>query len=146
MCVLFFLMRRRTPRSTRTDTLFPYTTLFRSRVDIAGGPITYFAVEASDLTLEQLSWFVDNNLAKALLSIPGMAKVSRSGGVDREIRVILDPARMQCYGPTASQLNHQLRQVNVNTAGGHPDTSGRGQGARVPGPAEHTRQPGATPL
>src|SRR3546814_6373222 len=29
-CVLLFLMRRRPPRSTRTDTLFPYTTLFRS--------------------------------------------------------------------------------------------------------------------
>src|SRR3546814_4704122 len=32
MCVLFFLMIRRPPRSTRTDTLFPYTTLFRSTV------------------------------------------------------------------------------------------------------------------
>src|SRR3546814_16899893 len=29
-CLFFFLMRRRPPRSTRTDTLFPYTTLFRS--------------------------------------------------------------------------------------------------------------------
>src|SRR3546814_16979117 len=29
-CYVFFLMRRRPPRSTRTDTLFPYTTLFRS--------------------------------------------------------------------------------------------------------------------
>src|SRR3546814_15689314 len=29
-CCLFLLMRRRPPRSTRTDTLFPYTTLFRS--------------------------------------------------------------------------------------------------------------------
>src|SRR3546814_15132136 len=29
----FFLMIRRPPRSTRTDTLFPYTTLFRSRCD-----------------------------------------------------------------------------------------------------------------
>src|SRR3546814_13121341 len=28
--LIFFLMRRRPPRSTRTDTLFPYTTLFRS--------------------------------------------------------------------------------------------------------------------
>src|SRR3546814_13505649 len=36
----FFLMIRRPPRSTRTDTLFPYTTLFRSvprRVDSAAG-------------------------------------------------------------------------------------------------------------
>src|SRR3546814_4572090 len=31
VCVFFFLMIRRPPRSTRTDTLFPYTTLFRSR-------------------------------------------------------------------------------------------------------------------
>src|SRR3546814_18661711 len=31
MCLLFFLMIRRPPRSTRTDTLFPYTTLFRSK-------------------------------------------------------------------------------------------------------------------
>src|SRR3546814_17577344 len=30
VCYLFFLMIRRPPRSTRTDTLFPYTTLFRS--------------------------------------------------------------------------------------------------------------------
>src|SRR3546814_5867840 len=33
--LFFFLMIRRPPRSTRTDTLFPYTTLFRSRIDIA---------------------------------------------------------------------------------------------------------------
>src|SRR3546814_15394865 len=32
VCVLFFLMIRRPPRSTRTDTLFPYTTLFRSDI------------------------------------------------------------------------------------------------------------------
>src|SRR3546814_12107884 len=30
VCLFFFLMIRRPPRSTRTDTLFPYTTLFRS--------------------------------------------------------------------------------------------------------------------
>src|SRR3546814_11062963 len=36
---VFFLMRRRPPRSTRTDTLFPYTTLFRSlRAPYAGRP------------------------------------------------------------------------------------------------------------
>src|SRR3546814_14212165 len=34
--LFFFLMIRRPPRSTRTDTLFPYTTLFRSREFVAG--------------------------------------------------------------------------------------------------------------
>src|SRR3546814_15679223 len=33
MCLFFFLMIRRPPRSTRTDTLFPYMTLFRSAFD-----------------------------------------------------------------------------------------------------------------
>src|SRR3546814_4604298 len=32
--IVFFLMIRRPPRSTRTDTLFPYTTLFRSRLNL----------------------------------------------------------------------------------------------------------------
>src|SRR3546814_4942539 len=34
--MLFFVMIRRPPRSTRTDTLFPYTTLFRSDGDLTG--------------------------------------------------------------------------------------------------------------
>ena len=105
------------------------------RVDIAGGPITYFAVEASDMTLEQLSWYVDNTVAKDLLSIPGMSQVRRSGGVDREIRVILDPARMQSYGLTASQVNQQLRQTNVNAAGGRTEIAGSEQAVRVLGNA-----------
>lgn len=114
------------------------------RVDAAGGPITYFAVEATDMTLEQLSWFVDNTVAKELLSIPGMAKVSRSGGVDREIRVILDPARMQSYGLTASQVNQELRQVNLNAAGGRTEIAGAEQAVRVLGNAASAYQLGET--
>ena len=114
------------------------------RVDIAGGPITYFSVEAADMTLEQLSWFVDNTVAKELLSIPGMAQVSRSGGVDREIRVILDPARMQSYGLTASQVNQQLRQVNVNAAGGRTEIAGSEQAVRVLGNAASAYELGQT--
>jgi multidrug efflux pump subunit AcrB len=117
-----------------------------ARVDIAGGPITYFAVEASDMTLEQLSWFVDNSVAKELLSIPGMSKVGRSGGVDREIRVILDPARMQSYGLTASQVNQQLRQTNVNAAGGRTEIAGSEQAVRVLGNAANAFDLGETRL
>src|SRR3546814_17830154 len=36
MYIVYFLMIRRPPRSTRTDTLFPYTTLFRSQIFIRG--------------------------------------------------------------------------------------------------------------
>ncbi len=106
-----------------------------ARVDIAGGPIAYFSVEAVDMTLEQLSWFVDNDVAKRLLGISGMAQVLRGGGVSREIRVILDPARMQAQGITAAQVNNQLRQTNLNAAGGRAEIAGAEQSVRVLGNA-----------
>jgi len=67
--------------------------------------IAIFAVSSSALTDEELSWFVDNSISKRLLNIEGVAQVSRGGGVNREIRVELDPARMQALGITAAQVN-----------------------------------------
>jgi multidrug efflux pump subunit AcrB len=98
-------------------------------------PIAYFAVGAPDMTIEQLSWFVDDSVAKRLLAVDGMAKVERNGGVDREIRVILDPARMQSLGVTAAQVNNALRQLNVNAAGGRAEIAGSRQSVRVLGNA-----------
>lgn len=90
---------------------------------------------ADDMTAEQLSWYVDNTVAKELLSIEGMATVERVGGVDREIRVTLDPARLQAQGLTASQVNQALRQVNLNAAGGQAEIAGSQQSVRVLGNA-----------
>ena len=89
-----------------------------NRVEIEGGVIAYMAVSSTSMTLEQLSWFVDNNVAKALTSIPGVAQVSRGGGVSREVRVNLDPVKLQSYGITAAQVNNQLRP-------GHPGNARR---------------------
>src|SRR3546814_15096484 len=45
--IVFFLKIRRPPRSTRTDTLFPYTTLFRSPVPVSELPVTIDDVRAA---------------------------------------------------------------------------------------------------
>ena len=102
--------------------------------------IAAWAVSAEDMTVEQLSWFVDDTVAKRLLSIPGMANVKRGGGVTREIRVTLDPARMQSLGLSASQVNNALRQLNVNAAGGKAEIAGSRQSVRVLGNAGSTRE------
>lgn len=107
-----------------------------SKVDAVGGPIAFFAVKADDMTVEQLSWFVDDTVAKRLLSVDGMAEVERFGGVDREIRVILRPERMQALGVTASQVNAALRQININAAGGRAEVGGTRQSVRVLGNAD----------
>jgi multidrug efflux pump subunit AcrB len=103
------------------------------KVQVVGEPIGYVAVEADDMTVEQLSWFIDDTVAKRLLKIEGMAEVSRFGGVDREIEVILDPAKMQSFGVTASQINAVLRQTNLDAAGGLAEIGGTRQSLRVLG-------------
>ena len=117
-----------------------------TRVDIAGGPIAYFSVEATDMTLEQLSWFVDDRVAKRLLAIEGMAQVRRGGGVSREIRVILDPIKLQAQGITAAEVNAQLRRINLNAAGGRAEIAGSEQSVRVLGNATDARALGETQI
>jgi multidrug efflux pump subunit AcrB len=117
------------------------------RVDVAsGGPIAYYSAEAVDMSVEELSWFVDNTVTKRLLSVEGMSAVGRGGGVSREIRVILDPAKMQAQGVTAAQVNAQLRQVNVNSAGGRAEIAGAEQAVRVLGNARNAFELGESQI
>jgi hydrophobe/amphiphile efflux-1 (HAE1) family protein len=107
------------------------------RVDVDGGPIAYYAVATTSETQVQLSWFVDNAVTKRLLAIQGVAQVFRGGGVNREIRVELDPARMQALGITAVDVNQQLRTLNLDSPGGRAQLGGGEQSIRVLGGA-HT--------
>jgi multidrug efflux pump subunit AcrB len=107
------------------------------KANTAGEAIAYFSVLADDMTMEEVSWFIDDTISKRLLSIDGMAEVQRYGGVDREILVTLDPQRMQALGVTAGQVNSVLRQLNVNAAGGKAEIGDTRQSVRVLGNAEN---------
>ena len=108
-----------------------------TRVDAEDQPIMFVGAETTDMTLEQLSWYIDNTVAKRLLGVQGVAAVARSGGVNRTIRVILDPAALQSQGITAAQVNQQLRQSNMNAAGGRAEVAGSEQSVRVLGNARN---------
>ena len=107
------------------------------RADTTDNDLASYSALASDMTVEQLSWYIDNTVSKELLSVPGMAAVNRNGGVNREIRVILDPLKLQSQGLTASQVNQQLRQINLNAAGGRAEIAGSEQSVRVLGNAKN---------
>ena len=111
-----------------------------TRVDAESEPISYVGAQTTDMTLEQLSWYIDNTVAKRLLGLPGVAAVQRVGGVDRTIRVILDPAALQAQGITAAQVNQQLRSSNMNGAGGRAEIAGSEQSVRVLGNAQDAYQ------
>lgn len=107
-----------------------------NKAEISGGFLGIFAVEADDMTIEQLSWFIDDTVAKQLLAVEGMAQVNRFAGVDREIEVLLDPARMQALGVTAGQINAVIRQDNLDAGGGATEVGGTKQSVRVLGGTE----------
>jgi multidrug efflux pump subunit AcrB len=115
-----------------------------TRQDVDGGAFAWYAVSTTDLSTQQLSWFIDNTVTKRLLGIAGVAQVSRSGGVDREIRVELDPGRMQALGLTAVEVNEQLRELNLDAAGGRAQVGGGEQAIRVLGGAKSAAALGDT--
>jgi multidrug efflux pump subunit AcrB len=116
------------------------------RRDTSDEELASFTAVTTNMSLERLSWYVDNTVSQALLAVPGLAGVDRTGGVNREIRVMLDPARMQAYGITASQVNLQLRQTNVNAAGGRAEIAGSEQSLRVIGNAVDAYRLGQTQI
>jgi multidrug efflux pump subunit AcrB len=101
------------------------------RVDIAGLPIVTYAARAPQMSVEELSWFVDDVIARDLQGIRGVSKIERVGGVEREIRVTLDPDRLAAFGATAAEVNRQLRATHVDLAGGRGEIAGREQSIRT---------------
>jgi hydrophobe/amphiphile efflux-1 (HAE1) family protein len=101
------------------------------RLDIAGLPIVTYAVSAPDMNLEQLSWFVDDVAARALQGLRGVGQVQRIGGVDREIKVELDPDRLLSLGVTAGEVSRQLRATNSDIGGGRSEIAGQEQSIRT---------------
>ena len=101
------------------------------RVDVVGLPIVTYAVASPTMSLEEISWFADDTVARALQNIRGVGSVSRIGGVDREIRVTLDPDRLASLGVTAADVSRQVRAMNADLAGGRGDVAGREQSIRA---------------
>jgi multidrug efflux pump subunit AcrB len=102
-----------------------------SKVNLSGSPILTYTVASSRMDDEALSWFVDNTVAKHLLSVRGVGAVSRVGGVTREVRVELDPARLLALHATVADISRQLRQVQQEASGGRADVGGAEQSVRT---------------
>src|SRR3981189_1526563 len=101
------------------------------RVDIAGLPILTYAAIAPGKTPEQLSWFVEDVVTRALQGVRGVARVERIGSVEREIRVGLDPVRLQSVSLTPLDVSRQIAGSNVDLAGGRAEIGGHDQAIRT---------------
>ncbi|WP_416400966.1 efflux RND transporter permease subunit [Alicycliphilus denitrificans] len=102
-----------------------------TKLELSSQPILAFAIASSKLDEQELSWFVDDQLTRRLLAVPGVGAVSRVGGATREVRVALDPLRLQALGVTAAEVSRQLRQVQLESAGGRAELGGAEQPLRT---------------
>ncbi len=102
-----------------------------SKMSVSGSPILTYTVASERMDDEALSWFVDNTVAKNLLTVRGVGAVSRVGGVTREVRIELDPARMLALNATAADISRQLRQIQQEASGGRSDVGGAEQSVRT---------------
>ncbi|MGC1175310.1 efflux RND transporter permease subunit [Polaromonas sp.] len=102
-----------------------------SKVDLAGQPVLAFTVASGRMDPEALSWFVDNTISRKLLAVRGVGAVNRVGGVTREVRIALDPSKLQALGASAADISRQLKQVQTESAGGRTDLGGSEQPVRT---------------
>ncbi|MCJ9691252.1 efflux RND transporter permease subunit [Rhizobium sp. PRIMUS64] len=104
-----------------------------TKVTVQSSALVTYAIRSTALNETELSWFIDNDLTKALLSVPGVGQVNRIGGVDREVHVDLDPTTMAAFGVTATTVSAQLKSVQADTSGGLGEIGGTRQTLRTLG-------------
>jgi hydrophobe/amphiphile efflux-1 (HAE1) family protein len=117
-----------------------------SRIDVEGQAIMTFAVSAPAMSLEELSWFVDDTVTSALQGRPGVGRVDRYGGAEREIRVELDPARLDAFGVTAASVSQQLRAYNTDLGAGRAELGSGEQAIRLLGDQRDAERLAALPI
>ena len=89
-----------------------------SAVTVGGDAIQVYSIASTRMNEEALSWFVDDTVAKLVLGVPGVGRFERVGGVQREIRIEVDPVRLASLGVTAADVSRALRTVQLESSGG----------------------------
>ena len=104
-----------------------------SKVTVQSSPLLVYALRSTRLNETELSWFVDNDMTKALLAVSGVGSVSRVGGIDREIHVDLNPQIMGSLGIGAATVSTSLKSVQSDVSGGQADLGAGSQNIRTMG-------------
>jgi CzcA family heavy metal efflux pump len=88
-------------------------------------PVLQFAVFSPSRDQAWIKRWSEDQLAKQLLTVEGVASVDVIGGLDREIQVVIDPDRLRSYGLTVSEVLDRLREENQDISAGRLRSRGR---------------------
>lgn len=111
-----------------------------SKLTTAGLPVVTYSVSAKDMSVEDLSWFVDDTVNKRLSDIKGVSKVERVGGLQRQITVAVDPSSLNALQLPIAQLSQQIAGIQQDTSGGQAEVGNNKQTIRVLGAVKNARE------
>jgi hydrophobe/amphiphile efflux-1 (HAE1) family protein len=104
-----------------------------AKINTAGDAFVTYTLHANNMSEEALSWFIDYKVDKKIRSVPGVGKVQRIGGAEREINVFLDPNKINSLGVSPQNIANQLTQVQKNYAAGDGRLAQQNQSIRTLG-------------
>ena len=110
------------------------------KLDLAAQPILAFTVSSSRMDNETLSWFIDDEISRTLLSVKGVGAVNRVGGVNREIQVLIDPIKLKGLGITVADLSQQLFAAQSEKPGGRASIGALEQPIRTMGAVKNANE------
>ena len=102
-----------------------------TKANTSGRPILTYSVTSAQLDEQDISWYVDNDVAKAMLTVKGVGRVTRIGGIDREIHVEIDPAKLLALKVPAADISRQIKRIQQESSGGLGEVSGAEQSVRT---------------
>lgn len=128
---LLELVKSRMPSQAYTPIIY--------KINASMMPVLGYAVNA-DENYNGLEEIVEDQIASALRKVDGVGTVIYLGQPQREIRVEIDPTRMQAYGMSVAQLSMMLKANNVNVPSGFVTEGAYDFSVRMPGKYERVEE------
>ncbi|MCV3736171.1 efflux RND transporter permease subunit [Rhizobium sp. TRM96647] len=94
------------------------------RIEEETQSVVTYAVSSQDMTVAELSWFVDDTVTRELQGLSGVGRVERIGGAEREIHVELDADRLQALALSVSSVNEAIVEGQLDRSGGRSEMEG----------------------
>ena len=104
------LAERRLPTDVEAPLIF--------KADPSQLPVVDLAVSSAEMDAVRLRTWVEDVLQDRLIAVPGVGGTEIVGGLEREIRVLLDKRRLRAHNLSAPQVAALLAQSNVDRLGG----------------------------
>ncbi|MFN0071371.1 MAG: efflux RND transporter permease subunit [Chloroflexota bacterium] len=104
-----------------------------TKADATAFPIMNIAMSSGSRGIADIFAMANDDILPKLQAVPGVADVQIQGGLQREVQVKVDSARLRAYGISIQSLNNALARENISTPGGRISEGDRSQGVRALG-------------